>query len=68
MKQSSERPYSHPNQIIGAFFTIDPKKCDNKLKKIYEQNLTKKIHEIIFENNLMTILWTFAIIQAFTAP
>ena len=50
MKQSSERLYSHANQIIRAFFTMDPEKCDNKLKKIYEQNLTKKNREIVFEN------------------
>ena len=54
MKQSSERLYSHPNQIIGAFFTIDPEKCDNKLKEIYQQHLTKKIREIVLENILIT--------------
>jgi hypothetical protein len=68
MKQSSDKPYSHPIPIIGAFFTIDFEKCDNNLKKICEQNLTKKIYEIVFENMLMTILGKFAIIQAFTAP
>ena len=53
MKQSSERLYSNPNQIIGAFFIIDPEKCNNKQTKIYEQNFTKKIREIILENIFM---------------
>ena len=68
MKQSSDRLYSHTNLIIGAFLTIDTEKCDNKVKKIYEQDLTKKICETFVENVSMTILWKFAIIQAFTAP
>ena len=68
MKQSSDRLYIYPNLIIGAFFTIDPEKCDNNLKKIYEQNLRKKIREMFFEKVFMTISWKFAIIQAFTAP
>ena len=67
MKQSSDRLYIYPNLIIGAFFTIGPEKCDNNLKKIYEQNLRQKIREIFFKNVFMTILRKFAIIQAFTA-
>ena len=47
-REECYRPCIHPNPIIGAFFTIDPEKCCNKLKKIYEQNLTKQIHEMIF--------------------
>ena len=34
------------------------------LTKIHEQNLTKKIYEIMFENVSMSILEKFAIIQA----
>ena len=68
MNQSSDRLYINPNLIIGAFFTIDPEKCDNNLKKIYEQKLRKKIFELFFENVFMTILLKFATILAFTAP
>ena len=67
MKQSSDRLYIYPNLNIGAFFTIDPERCDNKLKKIYEPNLRKKIREIFFKNVFMTIFLKFAIIQAFAA-
>ena len=56
------------NPIIGAFFTIDPEKCDNKLKKIYEKNVTKKIRQFCFENPFRSISVEFAVIQAFTAP
>ena len=38
------------------------------MKKIYEQNLTKKIYEIILNNGYMLISLKFAIVQAFTAP
>ena len=33
MKQSSDRFNSHPNPIIGAFFTIDSEMPEIKLKK-----------------------------------
>ena len=56
MKPTSERLYRYPNLIIRAFFTTDAGKCDNKLKKIYEENLTKKIRDFLSENVFMTIL------------
>ena len=55
-RQEFYRLYIYPNLIIWAFFTIDPKKGDIKLKKIYEQNLRKKILEFFSENVFITML------------
>jgi hypothetical protein len=40
MKQSSERPYIHPNPIIGAFFTTDSEKRDIKKKVLWTDGRT----------------------------
>ena len=58
--------FSMWNYYMMASHT-DSRKCDNKLRKIYKENLTKKIREFVSENMFMTSLLTFAFIQAFTA-
>ena len=36
VKQSSDRPYIHPNPIIGAFFTTDSEKRDSKIGHLFD--------------------------------
>ena len=52
IKQSSDRPYIHPNPIIGAFFTTDSKKRDIKKKVLrtdgWTVGVTWSLLELLF--------------------